>query len=435
MRRRCKLNKGHFGRLGMVVVILLLALTPILGCAAPEEAPLTPAPVVKPDKVVIYHFGDLSGPIAAASVPVVTGLADGIEWLNTEKGGVRGVPIEIVYRDTGGNLDTAIAAYAAFLEMEPRPFLIFTYGSDQVEALRDRVVEDEILNFTMSGSPFALYPPGYTFATLPAYTDQFGAFVDWVVDDWAKKTGEKVKLAILTWDNSFGRAILVDETRQYAADKGVEIVAEEVFGVRDLDVSTLLTGIKAKGANWVYDNTTVHGPTIIHKNAEALGMLNQNLYDTTPGMIHRASGPWGIASTIIQFGPAVSEGAVGVTQIPFWTEDHPGVRLMTSVANEKERAAKDVGAPYLIGFMYADTMVEAIGRTVDAVGWDNLTGSALREQFMKMENYRPFDLYTFTFTADKPEPSSVRIVQVQDGIPVPITDWFDAPDLKPVEYR
>ena len=116
-----------------------------------------------------------------------------------------------------------------------------------------------------------------------------GAFIDWVTEDWAKKTGEVVRLAILTWDSTYGKPIMVDETRDYAASKGVDIVYEGVFGMRDMMVDTQMTAIKAAGANWVYDNTLAHGPKVVSGAAAALGMLNQDLYDTTPGMTHRAT--------------------------------------------------------------------------------------------------------------------------------------------------
>ena len=60
--------------LGPVVIALLLALTPMFGCAAP-----TPS-LTKPDKVVLHHFGDLSGPYAAITAPIVSGFEDFAQW-------------------------------------------------------------------------------------------------------------------------------------------------------------------------------------------------------------------------------------------------------------------------------------------------------------------------------------------------------------------
>ncbi|HIE17455.1 MAG TPA: hypothetical protein EYP71_04600, partial [Dehalococcoidia bacterium] len=234
------MNKRNFRIMSAMVLALALVLMPVFGCAKPAAPP----PAVKPDKVIIHHFGDLSGPYAPITAPLIHGFADFVEWFNAE-GGIDGVPVDQMFRDTGGKLDAALAAYAAFKESKPYPIVMLLYGSAESEALKERFIEDKIFCFTNSSSPTAIYPPGYEFATIPSYCDSFGAFIDWVTEVWAKKTGQKVKLAILTWDSTYGRAIMVGEVRQYAESKGVEIVAEEVFGLRDMDVSTQLTTIKA----------------------------------------------------------------------------------------------------------------------------------------------------------------------------------------------
>lgn len=420
--------------LGSVVVALVLALTPILGCAAPEPAPPAPAEVVKPDKVVLHHYGDLSGPYAGITAPLAAGVSDYLEWINTEEGGIDGVPVDQMFRDTGGKLDAALAAYAAFVESEPYPIVNIIYGSSEAEALRERYIEDKIFCFSNSPSPTALYPPGYEFSTIPSYCDSMGAFIDWVVGDWAAKTGEEVKLAILTWANPYGKAIMVDETRNYAASKGVEIVYEGEFALTDTDVSTQMTSIKAAGANWVYDNTLAHGPKVVHGAAAALGMLNTDLYDTTPGMIHRASGPWGMDESAVMLAGELAEGVVGPRSYASWSmpEVEGVAAAMASFdAHSREPQARIMG--YLGAWAQVATICHCIDKAVEEVGWDNLDGSAVRDQFLKLKDFSPQGITRFTFTADKPEPIVTRIFQAQGGKLLPITDWVNTPDLKPAQ--
>ena len=59
--------------------------------------------------------------------------------------------------------------------------------------------------------------------------------------------------------------------RDYTASKGVEIVCEDVSKMRESDVSTQMTVIKGKGANWVCDNPLAHGPNVVHGAAATLG--------------------------------------------------------------------------------------------------------------------------------------------------------------------
>jgi len=436
MIRRCNLNKRNFSTLGLLVVALLLVLTPILSCAAPEPAPPAPAEVVKPDKVIIYHFGDLSGPYAPITAPIVAGLGDCMEWYNAELGGIDGVPLGQKFRDTANKLDAALAAYSAFKESDPYPIVEVLYGSAESEALRDRLVEDKIVSITAGLSPKALYPPGYQFAMGPSYCDSMGAWIDWVTEDWAKKTGETVKLAILTWDSPFGKAIMVDELRDYAASKGVDIVYEGVYGLRDLDVSTQLTAIKGTGANWVYDNTAAHGPKVIHAAAAGLGMLNHDLYDTTPGMIHRACGPWAMDESSVILSGELADGLVGPRAFASWAmPEVEGVAKAIAAADAHDRGSHERVMGYIASWGVGYTLFYCIDKAVEEVGWDNLSGEALRDQLLKLDDFSPLGLAKFTFTADKMEPRQVRIFQAEGGKLLPITDWVTCPDLRPYDYR
>ena len=428
------MSKRNFGMLGLVVVAVMLALTPILGCAAPEEAP--PAEVVKPDKVVFHHFGDLSGPYAAITASAVNGFQDFAEWFNTEGGGVDGVPIEDMFRDTGGKLDAALAAYAAFKESEPYPIVTVLYGSAESEALKERFVEDKIFCFTGGPSPTAIYPPGYEIALVTSHTDSMGAWIDWVTGHWAEKTGQKVKLAILTWDTTFGKAIMVDEVRDYAASKGVDIVYEGVFGVRELDVSTQMTGIREAGANWVYDNTAAFGPKVVHQAAEAMGILTHDLYDTTPGKVHRATGLVGTDESQVTLSRELAEGAVGPRSYASWSmPEVEGIAMAIAAADKHNRKEHERVLSYIASWCAVYTVCHCMNNIIDEQGWDKLSGETLREEMLTLRDFQPFDITRYTFTADKPEPRHARIFQVQGGKLLPITDWVTCPDLRPSEYK
>ena len=417
-------------RLLISVLILSTVLVSLFACAPAAPAP---APAAKPMKIVFHHFGDLSGPYAAITAPIVAGVNDLCVYYNKEKGGIDGVLVDQTFRDTGGKLDAALAAYSAFKESKPYPILIMLYGSAEGEALRDRLVEDKIACFTNSPSPTCMYPPGYEFSSIPSYTDSMGAFIDWVTADWSKKTGQPVKLAILTWDSTFGKAIMVDEVRNYAKSKGVEIVYEGVYGMRDLDVSTQMTTIRDKGANWVYNNTLAHGPKVVLGAAEALKMLNHDLYDAKAGTVHVASGPWGMDESVLMLcGPDLSKGMVGPRSFASWSEtDNPGVKLVTSLADKNNRQPKERVMGYLGVIAGVNMCFEAIGLAAKAEGWDKLSGTTIKNQFVKMNNFDSMGITKYTYTSTKPESTSTRIFKAEGGKLLPITDWVSCPDLKP----
>lgn len=427
------MNKRNLNKAILSVGMLLLVVALIIGCA-PKAQPA--AKSTKPDKVVLYHFGDLSGPYAPITAAIVSGLSDFMEWYNTEEGGVDGVPVAQVFRDTGGKVDAAIAAYAAFKESKPYPIVEFLYQSAESEALRDRFIEDKIAAFTAGASPTCIYPPGYQFAMSPAYTDQIGAFMDWLVADWAKKTNQKPKLAILTWDSTFGRAIMVPEVRDYAKKVGVDIVYEGTYGVREVDAATQMTGIKAAGANWVYDNTAAFGPKVVHQAAEAMGMLNKNLYDTTPGKIHRGCCVWGIDESSVNLSGELAEGMVGPRSWASWSmTDVEGIKLLTALADKHNRSEYERVGGYLVAFGMAYTVCQSMNKIVDEQGWEKLNGETLREESLKLRDYSPLGLSRLTYTADKLELRQTRICHVQGGKILAIGDWTTSPDLRPYQYR
>ncbi|MCE2473174.1 MAG: ABC transporter substrate-binding protein, partial [Anaerolineae bacterium] len=53
------------------------------------------------ETINIFHFGDLSGPFAFITQPIVSALTDAVSYWNG-RGGVCGAQLEQVYEDTGG---------------------------------------------------------------------------------------------------------------------------------------------------------------------------------------------------------------------------------------------------------------------------------------------------------------------------------------------
>jgi ABC-type branched-subunit amino acid transport system substrate-binding protein len=164
---------------------------PPTATTAATAVPPTAAPTKPPirtkanagETVTFYHFGDITGPYAGITTPLVTGFNDAVKWLNG-KGGIRGAKINVEWSDTGGKLENAIAVYNRF--REKKPLVLLMYGSTELEALRDRLTEDKIPSLSAGVSGKGLYPPGYAFGEAPLYSDQFGLFVDWLTANWAK---------------------------------------------------------------------------------------------------------------------------------------------------------------------------------------------------------------------------------------------------------
>ena len=94
-----------------VLVITLLTVKKV----ATQPWKKSPAKICAPttlegETIKFYHFGDLSGPLAGITGPLIHGFEDAVSTIN-ENGGIRGAQVEIEFTDTQSSVDEAVAAY------------------------------------------------------------------------------------------------------------------------------------------------------------------------------------------------------------------------------------------------------------------------------------------------------------------------------------
>lgn len=419
----------------VLVSILMLSLILLLSGVGLAESNVEKD---MPKEFVIPYCGALSGPYAPQTYPNYLGIVDFVDWYNKEKGGLFGkVPIKVMARDFGTELSKALEAYEEFRSMEPKPPFIYMAFSNAQEALAERYAEDKIVGF---GSPaptavYHIFPGTWTIAWCPSYADSAGFFIKWLAETWVPKTGTKAKLAFLTWDNAMGRAIMIDAVRDYAKKMGVEIVAEEVYDLKAMDVTAQLGKIKKAGANWVFGNALGHGPAVVAKSAEALGINNHDLFDTTPGKLHLAGGPWSGCEAPAKLAPQAMVGWISCPPIPAWTDDVPSMKIIRDIFKKNKREAKYEGLPYSAFSMVIPWTLYLVEETVKDVGWKNLNGETYRKHLMKLKNHAVMGDSKFgviTVTEERPGPFLVTLWQVgKDGVPRSIVPYGEAPDLHP----
>ncbi len=454
-------------RIILTLTLVAMAVLVVAACAAPTPTPTpvppspTPVPPTKPpeatkppeptkppaatpvpptptrpalrtkanpgEKITLYHLGDVTGPLAAITTPLVSGFDDGVKYLN-KTGGIRGAEVLVEMSDTKSQVDLAILGYNRF--REKKPLVIQMYGSPETEAVKARLAEDKIPVLTAGVSSKGSYPPGYVFAVVPIYTDQFGLFLDWLVPNWSKVRPAKgqaldsPKIAFITWDTAFGRDVLTPEALAYAERKGVKIVAQELFTPGAPDVTTQILNAKKAGANVIYTNTLAHGPAQILKDAVALGVRDEFLI---------AGCNWGLDLSMLALAREAAEGFYGVFPNFWWDDaDHPGVKIVQAefTANNRKPAERAVG--YLLAFSFVEAMKQYIEKTIDRVGFEGLSGAAVYETIITTGRLDAMQgVVSLDYGPDKRAPSRARIVQVQKGKFVYLTDWMIAPDLRP----
>jgi len=405
----------------------------------PEPEP-TPTPeVVLPEgctedltgeTITFYHFGDLTGVYAFITQPLLAGLTDAIAYYNAQ-GGICGATIVSEYADDAGELEEAQAIYDRFSALEPKPWMIMLYGSPETEMLRTQIVEDEIPVFTAGLSTPGLYgesgqEPGWAFGMVPLYTDQLGAFCDWVADTWDKE--EPPKIAHLSWMGAFGQAAETPETTAYCESVGVEIVGSEYFMPGTPDLTVQIQSLMAEGTNILYTNSLATGPAQVLKDAVALGVRDEVMI---------AGCNWALDMATVGLAEAAANNFIGLLPYTWWDEtDHPGIQIVTQewLANEREIATRNVA--YLLAWGTMDTYIELVKMAVADVGYENVDGAAMYDTFQRLD-YEALDgVFHWKFDAEIRAPSMTRIGQVQftaEGTPyfAPLNDWMECPDLRP----
>ncbi|NUQ39332.1 MAG: ABC transporter substrate-binding protein, partial [Caldilineales bacterium] len=399
-------------------------------CAAPEPAA---APDLSGETITLYHFGDLSGPYASITGPLVAGAEDAIAAINAA-GGIYGANLEMQFADTAGSIDEAVAAYDRFTGQDDNVLLMITYGSGEAEALAQRMVEDKIPNVAAGLSSKAFYvDSGYTFGLGPIYPDQLGAVMQYLTDNWdAHKpagAGDEIKLAYLSWPTAFGQGGLTVESRAFLADLGIEIVAEETYDVSPTaDTTTAILTAQAAGANVIWTNTLAFGPAALINDLNSLGVRDQFVV---------TADNWAMDLSLYAFlaNPAYGVGLITAFPYLWYTDaDNAGVQYVESIfaANGRTPGQHNVG--YMLLVAGVDLAVDAIKLAIDTVGYENLTGEAVHDALVALGPHQPLDgVFRVDYSNGSRSPHETQIRQIQGGPDkfVVLQDWSPTPDLRP----
>jgi basic membrane lipoprotein Med (substrate-binding protein (PBP1-ABC) superfamily) len=413
----------------------IIAGTLSTGWPVGEEPEAEAVPDLTGETITIYHFGDLSGPYAAITSPLVHGAEDAVAAINAA-GGVYGAQFDIKFADTAGSIDEAVAAYDRFTGEDDNPLLMITYGSGEVEALAQRFAEDKIVNLSAGLSARGFYiDSGYTFGLGAIYPDQIGFIMEFLQENWdtykPDGAGDEIKLAHLSWPSAFGQGSLTEESRAYLADLGIEIVAEEVYDLAPTaDTTAAILNAQAAGANVIWTNTLAFGPAAILNDLHALGLRDQFV----------VAGPnWAMDLATYAFlaDPAYGVGLIASFPYLWWTDvDNPGIQYAQQLFEANERPAGEHSVGYLLLVAGVDLFVDALELAIDTVGYENLTGEAVHDALIALGPHEALDgvlRVDFSGGSRSPHMSQIRMIQGGPDAFNVIQDWAEMPDLRPTE--
>jgi branched-chain amino acid transport system substrate-binding protein len=391
----------------------------------------------KPEKFTIYQSHDLSGPMGPLMVAAIPGSHDFCNWFNKTKGGIKGVPVESVLRDNAGKVGDGVSAYEEFRLVKPKPAIVLITPTFVAQSIMDRAYEDGIVEFFCGGSNSALFPVKMNIGFAPSYAGACAGSLAWARENWK---GPTMKVGLLTWDNGYGKGIFDDQLRKWVKNqKGIELVGEEVFKPRDVDVTTQVIRLKNKGANWIVDNTLGSGPILVSKAIKNLGLLSQDINDTTPGKIHRATGDWGMSKDVVRLGGGpggLTEGIIGPRHVASFSEkDNPGIKLIMESLKNNNRGENIMTLYYVHIWAKLNVTCHAVEKVVEKYGWEGLTGKRVWDELSNLKHFDSLGLADVTYSPDYPILGRCKMYGVKNGEILPVSDYMDLPDMTPASAR
>jgi len=374
-------------------------------------------------QIRIVNILDLSGPYAPITGPLSPAFDDAWEYINTELNGVHGVKVEVINRDFAGKMPVGLSMYNEAINMSPKPLMISPGSAPLAAALHTRFQEDGIVAI-VSTSVDAVYPVANSFGMYGLYPDLIGLGLQHIKDNWQEKRNPR--MGIITWDTGYGRAIMTEELYAYAEKIGVDIVGTEVFGIRQVDITTQLMRLRAKKADFLVTNSAASGPIAIKKGAMEMGWR-------VP-LINTIATDW----SLLNLAPGMFEGDYAVAGTRSFDEtNEPSISKILEIFKKNNRTIRDRAVFYLIGWQIALQEHAAMKETVDKYGWNGLNAENIRKTFQQMKNFNALNgLSIITYSKERPTPTHGRVYKVVNNKLIPQTKSFQLiPDLRPPKYR
>ncbi len=406
---------------------LAVILTMIIGVWSMTLA--TPAlAAAKPDEAHIAIIGDITGPYGPVIGPMAPGAQDATKYINNEMGGIHGVKIRLTVRDNKGLPALGIKQYTELVQKEPKPLFITAPHSPTAELLKPKLVKDGVIGIFPS-TINCLYPPDNAYGLYALYASQAAASIKWLKDNWKEERNPRV--GIITWDTAYGKSFMVPQFFDYCKKIGVDIVGQELFSIKEKDLTNHLIRLRAKKPDWLLTNTTAVGPLYIVKSLKG---LDWDIRLLTPG----GGGPG-----TFRLAPELFEDCVTVMQcVSYDDANHPGIKLVKEYMAKYNRDKKIEGIFYILGWQFALTVQKALSEAVTKVGWDNLNAEALKKEMNRLSDWTPLNGVVRVSYSEKIRSTPwVVIYKFQGGKVVPAGgiggqgEFVKAPDMTPDKFK
>jgi len=387
------------------------------------------------ETITLHQQAGREGPLAAIlGEGFALATADAVSYIN-EDGGVCGAEIEVEFCETNYNVELEVSCYEE--ARGDNPIVLFSYGSGATIALKDRVVEDEIVHLVAGLNAEAIYNPrnGYTVGGAPIYSDQFAGFITWLSDNWAdikpEGAGDEIIVGVIGWANAYGAGATTPEALAVAEELGVTVLElEEQALSPDADVTGQLQNMLLNSANVIYNQNLSFSTSQVIGGVRALGV-----WDT----VIVAGVNWSFNVDVVTYlgeNAAAANGYYGVFPFRWYTDtDLEAVQLASAAFDAGGYPETERATTYLTTWSQFLAMRDVLVNTVNEVGLDGLDGAAVMATMQGMGIVDGGGVSKYDVRGENRAPNLAQIRQMQwDGEQINfevVEDFFELPDTRP----
>ena len=355
-------------------------------------------------------------------------MIDCVQHIN-EQGGINGVRVEMPWEDSGCMVPKGMIAHKRL--MEKAIVVEMHMLSSIAEATLPSHLKAEVPGVFMPAGPSQIMvtepiPWIFSIQPSPGYCPEVAALISWIKSGWAEE--RPPRLGIMIIESTSGLEI-VDIAPKVAAEMGIEYIGYEIVpmaGVIDLSVQWLR--LVKRNPDWMYVNCVAAPQVVAMKDAERLGVQEKG--------IKLCAGLPSLDEFVLDIVHDAAEGWYKTSSVPFSSEaELPGVNSVFEAAKKyRDWKPDSISMMYIEGWLATLVAVEGIKLAIDSVGFENVTGRAVRDGLSSIKDFDTGLVPLITMTDDDPWYCRyTKIYQVQQGRIKPISDYIMFPDLTAFE--
>jgi len=345
------------------------------------------------DRITIGWIGPLTGDAEPYGQAVKRGTELAVEEANAA-GGIRGVPLHVVYEDDQALPRLGTAAMQKLLAVEKPPVIIQAAASSVMLANMPAAEQNKVVYISPSCSSDKIreekirLKTRFIFRTWPSDSYQ-GRFI-------ARFLRHQMKVnetAILYINNDYGASLAAVFAEEFRA-LGGSVISQKAFRQEATDFRTQLTRVKASRASWVFLASHYKEAAQLLRQAKRLGLDTRFVADAAL-----------FSSELLKLAGSAAEGLL-VTS-PEWDPDSSRPEVARFVRAFRRRYG---GVPDI----YAAAGYDLIGVLVQALRTHGDRSERIRDGLLSLGSYRGV-AGTIKFDALGEVESQYRLYQARAG--------------------